>query len=162
MPSMSQAGIRLGGTLNPYLQRRHTFSCCRRDFNGPVATKKHVRQSGRSFNAAFKLGHANLRCLVIVAQTCANTEAHLAHNSFEGNGARISLKGRHDALHEHVAFVLGVVESGRNEESNHALLLVHIQPLRFSLERADIATQAAAHNVGGPACCIIRVMEDLR
>jgi len=126
------------------------FHTAGRNFNAPVATEKHVRQSRRSFNAAFKLGHANLCCLVILAQTGPNTEPHFAHNSLECNRARIALQGRHHALQQHVAFVLGVVERGGNEESNHALLLVHVEPLRFSLERANIATQAAAHNVGGP------------
>ena len=87
---------------------------------------------------------------MVVAQTLADAEPHLAQHNLEANRARIALQGRHHALDEHVALVLGVNKSGGNEESDDALLFVDVEPLSGSLERADVAAQAAEHNVWRP------------
>lgn len=85
---------------------------------------------------------------MVVAQALADAEQHLAHDNPEANSARIPLKSWHHNLHENVAFELSVNKSGRNEESDDALLFVNVELLSSSLEGAKITTQAAEHNVG--------------
>jgi hypothetical protein len=47
---------------------------------------------------------------VIITQSFANAETHLAQDDFKSDGARIALHSRQDALDENVSLVLRVVE----------------------------------------------------
>ncbi len=102
------------------------------------------------FDTVLQLGHANFGCFVVVAKALTDAEPQLAQHGLESNRTRAALKGRHGTLDEHVALMLGVVESGGNQESHDALLFVDVEPLGGSLERADVAAQAAEHNVMRP------------
>jgi hypothetical protein len=45
-----------------------------------------------------QLSHAHFCCFVIITQPSSNAEAHLTHDDFESDSARIALSSWHDAL----------------------------------------------------------------